>query len=114
VRDARAWHVGHATIGRGSAERLYYAARNHLRLARRAAPLASPLHAALRDAAIVVLNVARALRGVDVPRLAGLRAVLRGCLDHARGRYGPAPRREGEGGRSSQGSNDQILPSGRI
>jgi GT2 family glycosyltransferase/glycosyltransferase involved in cell wall biosynthesis len=80
VPAATVWHEGHATIGRRSPERLYYAARNHLRLVRGGPVLA-----------VALLNVAHALRGGEVARLAGLRAVIRGLWDGARGRTGPAP-----------------------
>ena len=90
VPEAVVRHEGHATVGRSSPVRLYYAARNQLRLAR-TARAAGPIHAALRQAAVVCMNLAHALRGDAVARLPGLRAVARGCWDHARGRYGQAP-----------------------
>jgi hypothetical protein len=89
--EARAWHEGQATIGRGSPVRLYYAARNHLRVARTAAPEAGWLHAGARAGFIVALNVAHALRGGEVARLAGVRAALHGSWDFLRGRRGAAP-----------------------
>ena len=94
VPEATVRHEGQATIGRHSPERLYYAARNHLRLARRARA-AGPIHAALRQLAVVGLNLAHALRGAEVARLPGLLAVLRGSWDAARGRSGPGPQRPG-------------------
>ncbi|MBP7570936.1 MAG: glycosyltransferase [Acidobacteria bacterium] len=92
VPSALAWHEGHRSIGPQSAARLYFAARNHLLLARTAAP-ASPPVSWLRGAAIVLLNAAHAARtpGVGVGR--GLLAVATGTRDHLRGRYGPAPRK---------------------
>jgi GT2 family glycosyltransferase len=90
VPDAVVRHEGHATVGKSSPARLYYAARNHLRLAR-TARATGRIHATLRQVAVVAFNVAHALRGDAVARLPGLRAVLLGCLDHARRRYGPAP-----------------------
>src|SRR5262249_25180660 len=80
VPEAAVRHEGHATIGRRSPERLYHAARNHLRLARRARP-SGRVHAALRQLAVAGYNVAHALRGGEVPRGPGLRAVLRGIRD---------------------------------
>jgi GT2 family glycosyltransferase/glycosyltransferase involved in cell wall biosynthesis len=82
VPEARVWHDGHATIGRRSPERLYYAARNHLRLVR---------GQGMATGTVALLNLAHALRGREVARLAGLRAVIRGLADGARGRTGPAP-----------------------
>ena len=87
VPSALAYHEGHRSIGAGSAARLYFAARNHLLLARNAAPAARPASLG-RAAAIVLLNVAYAARVANVPRTAAVRAVLEGTLDHLRGRYG--------------------------
>ena len=88
IEAARARHGRNATIGRRAAERLYYAVRNHLRVGSRAPGTAL---AGLRQVAIFGLNVAHVLRQRDVGRLSGLRATLRGGLDHWRGRYGAAP-----------------------
>jgi GT2 family glycosyltransferase len=90
VRDALALHAGGRSIGPRSPRRLYFAARNHLRLAARQAP-AGPLGGALRGGSILALNLAHALVRDGAPRAAGLRAVLRGAWDHARGRYGDDP-----------------------
>jgi GT2 family glycosyltransferase/glycosyltransferase involved in cell wall biosynthesis len=89
ARDALAYHEGSASIGVRSARRLYFATRNHLLLADRTAPSANGLGARARRLSIVGLNLAHAARGADVPRLAGLRAVLSGARDHQRRRYGP-------------------------
>lgn len=91
VPEAAVWHEGHATIGRDSPSRLYYAARNHLRVVRGLPAAGGSIHAALRVLAIAALNLAHALRGGEVARSAGLRAVIRGLRDGARGRGGPAP-----------------------
>ncbi len=90
--DARARHWGSRTLGKGSPERLYYAARNHLHTAERHLPLAGPVRW-LRRGAIVALNLAHALTQSQVARGAGLRAVLRGTADFCRGRLGPAGER---------------------
>ena len=92
VPQALAYHEGHQSIGAASASRLYYAARNHLLLAQSALPLTG-LRATARAAGIVLLNVAYALRAPGVPRLAALRAVISGTIDHMRRRYGPRPSR---------------------
>jgi len=94
VRGAVVRHAGGRTLGPASPARLYYAARNHLRAAERHRPLAGPARW-LRRSAIVALNLAHALRQDDVPRWAGVRAVLRGVADFHRGAYGPAAGREG-------------------
>jgi GT2 family glycosyltransferase len=88
VRGARARHGGGRTLGSRSADRLYYAARNHLRAAERLAPLRGTRRW-LRRAAIVSLNVAHALRQGTVPRLHAVHAVIIGSRDFARGRFGP-------------------------
>ena len=82
---ARAVHQGGGTLAPASPERLYYAARNHLRLGR-----VRPGGWVGRQATILGINLAHALRQGQVPRLAGLRAVLRGARDHRRRRYGQA------------------------
>ena len=88
VRGARARHGGGRTLGSRSADRLYYAARNHLRAAERLAPLRGTRRW-LRRAVIVSLNMAHALRQGTVPRLDAVRAVIVGSRDFARGRFGP-------------------------
>jgi hypothetical protein len=87
VGAARACHGGSQTIGRASPRRLYFAARNHLLLARRAAPCPAPL-AALRGALIVAFNLGHALLRSPVPAAQGIAAVGRGVRHHLAGRYG--------------------------
>lgn len=89
VPSALAFHEGQRSIGRVSAARLYFAARNHLLLARSAAPLPRPA-SWLRGLAIVALNAAHAVRKPDNGIWPALLAVARGTLDHLRGRYGRA------------------------
>lgn len=85
---AVAYHEGGRSMGARSPTRLYFAARNHLRLARQAAP-AGRVFSMVRDASIVALNLAhaavRAEGGTVVSRLG---AVIRGTRDHAAGRLG--------------------------
>ncbi len=90
VPQALAYHEGHQSIGAASASRLYYAARNHLLLAQSALPLTG-LRDFVRAAGIVLLNVAYALRAPGMPRLAAIRAVARGTVDHMKERYGRDP-----------------------
>ncbi len=80
VLGARVRHAGSATLGTASPDRLYYAARNHLRLAAR---VGAP------RTAVAALNLAHALRQHAVPRLAAVRAVLAGLRDAAHGKGGP-------------------------
>lgn len=87
VPAAIARHDGSRSIGRDSPDRHYFAARNHLRLAGRAAPGAGRW---LRGVAIVALNLAHAGVTGEAPRVAAVTSVLRGTYDHLRDRYGPA------------------------
>jgi GT2 family glycosyltransferase len=83
VPEALAWHRGAHSIGRRSAERIYWATRGHLRLAKRAHPLPAPL-GWLRAAVIVSLGAANVLMRRPVPVAAGVWALARGAWDHAR------------------------------
>jgi GT2 family glycosyltransferase/glycosyltransferase involved in cell wall biosynthesis len=88
VLGARARHAGSSTLGPASPERLYYAARNHLRAADRLVPRRAPARW-LREWLIVGLNLAHALRQGQVPRLAGVRAVVAGARDFRMRAFGP-------------------------
>jgi GT2 family glycosyltransferase len=90
VGDAVALHDGSGSIGRQAAARLYFASRNHLRVAARTAP-AGRVRGALRAGGILGLNLLHALFTAEAPRRAGVGAVLQGAWHHARGRYGPGP-----------------------
>jgi GT2 family glycosyltransferase len=89
VLGARVRHEGSATIGRASPDRLYYAARNHLRCVEKLEPL-SVLGGWRRRCAVLALNLAFALKQSDVARGPACRAVLEGYRDARRGRTGPA------------------------
>ena len=93
VLGAVARHGENRTLPAESPERLYYAARNHLRAVERLLPLSGPA-GLVRGARIVVLSLAHALTQRSVPRLAGARAVLRGVVDYRRNRFGPAHGRQ--------------------
>jgi GT2 family glycosyltransferase len=84
---ARVFHDG-AGSGDASADRLYYAARNHLRLGRET-PARSIVHRAARQVAILSFNVAHVATSRDGSLPARLLAVAQGVFDHTRGRYGP-------------------------
>ena len=89
---AVAYHEGGRTMGAGTPRRLYYAARNHLRLAaviRDGGRIAT----AGQTASIVALNLAHAVRAPGANVAVRLAAVSRGIRDHLRGRYGPDPAR---------------------
>ena len=87
VPEAIAYHEGGRSIGRTSPARVYFAARNHLRIA----GMADRAHRTgwLRGGLIVSLNAGYVLLSGDTPRLAGLAAVARGVWHHVNGRYGP-------------------------
>jgi GT2 family glycosyltransferase/glycosyltransferase involved in cell wall biosynthesis len=87
VSSAIVYHQGARTIGTRSPRRVYYGVRNHLRLAQQVAPL-GPAGRVARSALIVALSTAYVVLSPEVPLGAGLAAMVRGTLDHARGRYG--------------------------
>jgi GT2 family glycosyltransferase/glycosyltransferase involved in cell wall biosynthesis len=87
VPGARAYHEGGRTIGARSARRIYFATRNHLRLASRLQP--RRLMRTITAGSIVALNTAYVLTSPDAPLLSGLGAVVRGTWHHLLGRYGP-------------------------
>jgi len=86
---AAAHHEGGRSIGATSPRRLYFAARGHLLLSRRASPPAGPVGAAFRTCSVVALNVAHAVRSTGAPLPVRLAAVARGVRDYFAGRFGP-------------------------
>jgi GT2 family glycosyltransferase/glycosyltransferase involved in cell wall biosynthesis len=88
VTDAWAYHEGCRSIGGRSPRRVYFATRNHLKLATDVAPTTAPLRA-LRGGFILALNLAYVLVSPDAPLLPGLAALVRGTWHHLSGRYGP-------------------------
>jgi len=87
VDDARAYHEGGRTIGRRSPRRVYFATRNHLKLAAGVDP-ANAIVRTARASGIVGLNAAYVLTSADAPLVGGLAAVARGAWHHVIGRYG--------------------------
>jgi GT2 family glycosyltransferase len=90
VNGATAWHEGGRSIGPDSPRRLYFAARNHLRLASRVSA-GRGTRSLLQSLAIVGLNVAHAAHAPGGSMAKRLAAVLAGTRDHVMGRYGPGP-----------------------
>jgi GT2 family glycosyltransferase len=90
VPQAAAVHEGSLSIGRHSADRLYYATRNHLLLAREHGPRPA-WSQPLREGNVCLLNLAHCLRQSEVPRPAALVGWMQGIYDHWRQSYGPAP-----------------------
>ena len=85
---ATAYHEGGRTIGADSPRRLYFAARNHLLMARRAAAAGERFRLPFVLSAIVVLNLAHAVRAGGGSIGQRLRAVGRGTRDYFAGRFG--------------------------
>jgi hypothetical protein len=85
---ATVYHEGGRSIGAGSPRRFYFAARNHLLMARRAEPSAGRLVSLFRASSIVLLNVANAALSTGGSLPARLGAVARGTRDYVAGRYG--------------------------
>jgi GT2 family glycosyltransferase len=87
VPGAVVYHEGSRSIGAASPLRLYFAARNHLRLAQRTAP-AGPVGSFVRGLSILGLNLAHAARHPIRSVPAGVGAVLRGTYHHLTSQYG--------------------------
>jgi GT2 family glycosyltransferase/glycosyltransferase involved in cell wall biosynthesis len=88
---ARAYHEGSGSIGARSTRRLYFAARNHLLLGKRASPDTTWAETVWRGSSIVALNVAHAVRFSGGSLASRLGAVARGTRDYVSGRFGPEP-----------------------
>ena len=88
AEGAVAYHEGGRSIGRQSSLRLYYAARNHLRLAATTGRNAGGTRRLLVTLSVSALNIAHAVRATGDPLPRRLRAVIRGIVDHVAGRYG--------------------------
>ena len=89
--NALAYHEGSESIGARSTRRLYFAARNHLLLGRRAAPETTWARNVWRGSSIVALNVAHAARFPGGSLASRIGAVVRGTRDYVTGRFGPGP-----------------------
>jgi len=86
--DAVAYHLGGGTLEPGSAQRFYFGARNHLRLASRVG-VQSGVARLARTCTVVALSAAHALTAPGGHRLTRLAAVARGVGDYSRGVFGP-------------------------
>jgi GT2 family glycosyltransferase len=86
--SAAVYHEGGRSMGANTPRRLYFAARNHLLLARRNDPSAGRLASLCRGGSIVLLNLAHAVRSRGGSLPARLGAVARGTRDYAAGRFG--------------------------
>ena len=86
VSPARAYHARAQSLPSRSPDRLYYAARNHLRLA---ASVHGGNAGPARQLGVLLLNVASALKASPSHAPPRLLAVAAGCFDFYRGRFGP-------------------------
>jgi GT2 family glycosyltransferase len=85
---ATIYHEGGQSLGATSPRRFYFAARNHLLLARRAEPAAGRLRSWSRTCSIVLLNLAHAVVSPGGSLPARLGAAARGTRDYLAGRFG--------------------------
>jgi GT2 family glycosyltransferase len=83
---AVAFHEGSVSIGARSPRRVYFAARNHLKLSAARGPHGVRL--AARQAAVIAFNAAYVVGSRQVPLLPGLLALGRGVRHHFARRYG--------------------------
>jgi GT2 family glycosyltransferase len=86
--DAVVHHEGGRSIGAESPARLYFAARNHLRLASGTGTRVGRLARCTRTTSILLLNLAHAVRSSGAPLPVRLAAVARGAGDYFAGRTG--------------------------
>lgn len=89
--SATVYHEGSRSIGADTPRRLYFAARNHLLLARRIDAPAGRLAFLGRASWIVLLNLAHAVRSKGGSLPERLAAVGEGVRDYAAGRFGIGP-----------------------
>jgi GT2 family glycosyltransferase len=85
---AAAYHEGGQSLGATSPRRVYFAARNHLLLARRAEPSAGRFRSWSRTCSIVILNLAHAVISPGGSLPARLGAAVSGTRDYLAGRFG--------------------------
>ena len=89
IGGAVAYHEGARAIGPQSPRRLYFAARNHLLMARTAGREDRAVARGARAAWIAALNLGYAVKTGGGSVTARVGASLRGIRDHFRGSYGP-------------------------
>jgi GT2 family glycosyltransferase len=88
VGGAAAFHEGGQSMGARSPRRLYFGARNHLLVARRASVGQSAAGRLGRAGIIVGLNLAHAVRAPGGTLVSRVGAVVRGTRDYVAGRFG--------------------------
>jgi GT2 family glycosyltransferase/glycosyltransferase involved in cell wall biosynthesis len=92
VPGATVYHEGSRSIGGLSPQRLYFATRNHLLLARAHADGDGALARRRRALFVAALNLAYAVKAPGGSLARRMAAALHGLADHLRGRYGPGSR----------------------
>ena len=97
ANGAVAYHDGSRSIGRLSARRLYFAARNHLLLAYKLAPDEGAARRVTRAVMIAGFNTVHAFTAPGDTLPARLSAVARGTADYVAGRFGPDRRPASKG-----------------
>jgi GT2 family glycosyltransferase/glycosyltransferase involved in cell wall biosynthesis len=85
---ATVYHEGGQSLGATSPRRFYFAARNHLLLARRAEPSAGRFRSWSRTCSIVMLNLAHSVVSPGGSLPARLGAAASGTRDYLAGRFG--------------------------
>ena len=88
----KVYHEGGRSIGATSPERLYFAARNHLRAAAQIDPSVGHFAAGLRGVSIVLLNLLHAIGASGGSPVRRTAAVIGGTRDYLRGKFGAGGR----------------------
>ncbi|HVH25123.1 MAG TPA: glycosyltransferase [Vicinamibacterales bacterium] len=89
---ATVYHEGGQSLGSRSPRRFYFAARNHLLLARRSGPSRGRVARLSRGCSIVALNLAHALVSPGGSVATRIGAVALGTRDYLMNRFGAGPR----------------------
>lgn len=86
--SVKVYHEGGRSMDASSPQRLYFAARNHLRAAAQIDPAVGPVAALFRSVSIVLLNLLHAVGARGGSPLQRVAAVCWGVRDYFRGRFG--------------------------
>jgi GT2 family glycosyltransferase len=86
--DTIVYHEGGRSLGADSPRRFYFAARNHLLMARQTGASDGSIRALCRAGSIVALNLGHAILSPGGSVAARVAAVLSGTLDYVAGRFG--------------------------
>ena len=86
------YHEGGRSIGASSPERIYFAARNHLRAAAQIDPSVGRVAAGLRGTSIALLNLVHAIGASGGSPVRRTAAAIGGTRDYLQGRFGAGDR----------------------